>query len=99
MSHPAGIRLSRLARDDLVDIWVYVAASNPRAADSVLDRIHDVFLLLAENPLAGRERTEVGPQLRSFPILSWLIFYRLEADDVVIARVLHGARDLDDADY
>ena len=99
MSKPATIRLSRLARDDLIDIWTYVAANNPSAADRVLDRIEQVIGLIAEHPQLGRERPEVLAGIRSLAVLSWVVCYRIESDTVVIARVLHGARDLDELDY
>jgi len=98
MSPPTAIRLSRLARDDLLDIWTYVAADSPSAADGILDRIERVFRSIAEHPKLGRERPEILPGLRSFAVLSWTVFYRIESDAVIIARVLHGARDLDELD-
>jgi toxin ParE1/3/4 len=55
--------------------------------------------MISDHPQIGRERAELMPGIRSFAVLSWVIFYRIEGDAVEIARVVHGARDLDDLDY
>jgi len=55
------------ARLDLIDIWNYIADDNEAAADRLLDRI--------EQPKAGRERAELAPGLRSFPVGNYLLFY------------------------
>jgi toxin ParE1/3/4 len=99
MTRPAAIRLSRLARTDILDIWTYVAADNPAAADHVLERIERVLQSISEHPEMGRERSEIMPGLRSFAVMSWVVFYRIADESVVVARVLHGARDLDELDY
>jgi hypothetical protein len=43
----------------------------------------------------GRLRPELAPHLRSFPIGNYVIFYRLTQEGIEVARVLHGARDID----
>jgi len=43
----------------------------------------------------GRERPELSPGIRSFVVMSWVVFYRPQSDAMEIIRVLHGARDLD----
>ena len=83
----------------MLDIWTYVAADNPIAADQVLERIERILESIAEHPELGRERSEITEGLCSFAVVSWVIFYRIENESVVIARVLHGARDLDELDY
>jgi len=50
--------------------------------------------MLAENPLAGRVREELAPDVRSFPVGNYLLFYRPTQNGVELIRVLHGARDL-----
>ena len=99
MSPPSAIRLSRRARGDILDIWLYVAESNPTTADRILDDIERIFGLIAEHPQIGRQRPEVMPGLRSFAIAPWVIFYRIEDEAVGIVRIIHGARDLDEVDY
>jgi len=56
------------ARLDLIDIWNYIADDNEAAADRMLDRIGRVLRMLSEQPKPGRERPELRPGLRSFPV-------------------------------
>jgi plasmid stabilization system protein ParE len=46
-------RLQRTARQDLRDIYRYIALDNPSAAARLLKRFYDQFRFLAANPLAG----------------------------------------------
>jgi toxin ParE1/3/4 len=50
----------------MLEIWKYVAAENENAAEKVLARINDVFLLLVSQPEAGRCRPELSKAVRSF---------------------------------
>jgi hypothetical protein len=52
------------AEEDLIEIWIYIAQDNPGAADSVLDDIEERFYALADNPLMGRLRPNIAPELR-----------------------------------
>jgi len=79
----------------LDEMWFSIAEDNPNAVDSVLDALYERFVLLAGHPLLGRTRPELAPHLRSFPVGSYVIFYRPMDDGVEIARVLHGSRDID----
>jgi toxin ParE1/3/4 len=54
-----------------------------------------VFEMLVQNPLAGRERTELQPGLRSFPVGSNLVFYLPSSDGVEVVRVMSGRQDID----
>ena len=87
-------RLSGPAEKDLDDIWLYVAQDDPDAANRLIDAIIESFLLLAENPLMGRERSELGPPLRSIPVGNYLIFHRPIENGIEVVRVLYGARNL-----
>lgn len=98
-SPPLAIRRSALARTDIRDIWLYLAERNPAAADRVLDAIERIFHVIAAHPLIGRERSELSPGIRSFVVMSWVVFYRAQRDAIEILRVVHGARDLDAIDF
>lgn len=80
---------------DLAEIWEYIGANNPDAADRWLDTIDDKVKLIAESPYIGRERDELVPVLRSFPVGKYLLFYRPIAGGIELIRVLHGSRDVD----
>ena len=45
-------------------------------------------------PEMGRLRPELAPELRSWAMSEYVIFYRPVKDGILIARVLHGYRDL-----
>jgi toxin ParE1/3/4 len=87
-------RVSEAARSDLEELWLYVAQQNPSAADKLIHAIVSRFRTLASMPLMGRQREEISPRLRSFPVGRYVIFYRRIDDGIEIARVLDGARDL-----
>lgn len=85
---------SVLAEQDLWEIWSYIAADNPSAADKLIINFATTCEFLAENPKAGRLRSELTEGMRSFPVGRYVIFYRPMAGGIVVARVLHGMRDL-----
>ncbi|HEY3137292.1 MAG TPA: type II toxin-antitoxin system RelE/ParE family toxin [Blastocatellia bacterium] len=87
--------VSRAARSDLVEIWEYIASENIEAADRVRSEIRARFEMLLKFPEIGRRRDELKKGLRSFPVERYLVFYFVTKSDIRIARVLHGARDIE----
>ncbi len=64
-------------------------------ADGLVDSIVDRFYGLATQPNIGRRRDEdLRPGLRSFPVGEYVVIYRVQDEDVLILRVLHGGRDI-----
>lgn len=64
-------------------------------ADRLVDSITDRFYLLATHPNIGRTRDQdLRPGLRSFAVAEYVILYRVQDEDVLILRVLHGSRDI-----
>lgn len=88
-------RMDAQARSDLLDIYAHIADNNPRAADSLVDLFHEKFLLLAKYPLLGQIRPELFPELRSFSVKNYVIFYLPYENGVRIARIIHATRDID----
>lgn len=88
------VRKSSRAEDDLIDIWLYVAARNPQAADRLLDRFEARWRLLATQPRSGAPRDDLGSGLRTVSVGEYLSIYRLEGSSIEIVRVLHGRRDI-----
>jgi toxin ParE1/3/4 len=82
------------SRRDLIEIWNYIAGDSERAADKILDRIEDGLRMLNDNPNAGRSRPELAPELRSFPIKNYILFYRLNKTGVELIRVLSARLDI-----
>ena len=83
------------AKEDLFDIWSFIAADSPDAADTWIDKLDAQFLLLASHPLMGRAREELAKDLRSFPVGRYLVFYLPDTNGITVVRVLHSARDID----
>jgi toxin ParE1/3/4 len=83
------------ADSDLDSIWSFIAADSVRAADKQIARIGEVFGMLVQNPLAGRERRDLRQGLRSFPVGNYVIFYIPLPDGVEVVRVMHGRQDID----
>lgn len=86
--------LTDSAKQDRLDIWLYVAADNLDAADRLLDEIDETLRLLASAPGLGRARDDIAPGLRYFPIGNYLILYEVLPDGIAVVRVVHGARHL-----
>lgn len=82
------------AQRDLDEAWCYIAEESLRAADDVIATILREANVLATQPLMGRSRPELTKGLRSWPTsTSYILFYVVKGDDVVVVRVLHHARD------
>lgn len=84
-----------LTEQDLDEIWDFVAHDGIAAADRLIDSIVGKCHLLARNPEMGQARPELATALRSFSVGSYVIFFRPIEDGMEVARVIHGARDVD----
>ena len=91
------VRILPRASLDLLDIWDYIATDSIRQADRIVDEFDRVFKLIAKNPLMGRARDELEEGLRSFPLAQYVIFYSPSQNGIEVLRILHSARDVDDA--
>jgi toxin ParE1/3/4 len=89
-------RLAPRARDDLDDIWDYVAreARDDGPADRLIDAITERLWLLAEHPRIGRARDDLGVGARIFPVGNYVIVYDVNGNDISVLRIVHGRRDL-----
>ncbi len=85
-------RLTAQAEADLDGIWYFIARDNIQAANSLIDTLLERFPLLAENPMMGRPRPNLGPDLRSIPIGNYLIVYRPTDFGVVILHIRDSRR-------
>ncbi len=83
------------ARIDMAGIWAYIAQDSEPQADKFIDRIDRQLAKLALQPAIGRLRNELVENLRSFPFERYLLFYQITTEGIDVARVLHGARDID----
>lgn len=91
----AELHYTRRAREDLIDIWLYIASRNSDAsADAIYDRIEESCARLAQHPQLGRARPEIAPDARALVVERWLALYRLTDYGAQIVRIVDGARDL-----
>jgi antitoxin ParD1/3/4/toxin ParE1/3/4 len=82
-------------RQDVNDIWDYIADENIEAADRVLEALHNAMIKLAKNPGIGHWREVLTDKRhRFFLVYSYLIVYRHETKPLQSIRVLHAARDV-----
>jgi toxin ParE1/3/4 len=88
------------AKSDLAAIWEYIAQDDSRAATKFLRKLDEKIRVLSDSPMIGRDRSGdlLVAGLRSFPVDNYVIFYctlDAESDQVVIVRVFHAARDIE----
>jgi antitoxin ParD1/3/4/toxin ParE1/3/4 len=87
--------LTHRAKQDVSDIWDYIADENIEAADRVLDALETTMVKLAKNPAMGHWREELSDKRhRFFLVYSYLIVYRCETKPLQILRVLHASRNV-----
>jgi toxin ParE1/3/4 len=90
--HP--LFISPAARGDLAEIGRFGKhAWGKTRSVAYLQRIKEQFWSLTRFPLVGIERSDLSPGMRSLPVASHVVFYRLTDDGVAIVRVLHGRQD------
>jgi toxin ParE1/3/4 len=86
--------ISPRTREDLIEIWSYVAEDSVTNADAFIDKLHETMQMLCRQPGSGRRCGELAAGIQSFPFGRYIIFYRATASAIEIVRVLHGARDI-----
>ena len=88
------------AENDLLEAWLYVAEDSVTAADRMLDEIEAEAIRLLDQPLMGRARQDLSPGIRSWPTSTpYVLFYFPREHGIVVARVLHHARDIQAIDH
>jgi toxin ParE1/3/4 len=92
----AELCVSRRAEEELRQIWRYIAAENPAAADRLLLRIDDKLQILRDFPGVGTLRDDIRPGLRMLVEGNYLLLYEHDAprDTVELVSVIDGRRDL-----
>lgn len=89
------VRYTLQAREDLLDIWLYLAGHVSQAiADQMFDAIEKACHELARYPELAQRRPEIAEDARALVIERWLALYRITENGVQIVRILDGARDL-----
>lgn len=83
---------------DLQDAARYLYQLDPHRPARFLEAVYATFDFLARWSEVGRPRPGFGVEgLRSWRVKgfpSFVVFYVIRSDDLLIYRILHGARDL-----
>ena len=92
------IHYSSESRRDLDDIWDYIVSvlQNRSAAERVIDRIMDAVDPLknfAEMGTPLSSIADIGTDYRFLVSGNYMVFYRVQGNDVYIDRVLYGRSD------
>ena len=91
----ARLTITAHARADLQEIHSHIAKDKPEAGRRFVERLRAKARQLAETPGIGRSRGEdLHPNLFSFPVGQYILFYCEQPGGIVLVRVIHGSRDL-----
>jgi plasmid stabilization system protein ParE len=89
----SGFVLHPDALADLSEIWEFIAADNPSAADRVIEEIYEAIRALVPFPLLGHQRSDLSSRpLRFHPSRNFLIAYAPDEKPLLVLAVLHGRR-------
>jgi len=86
--------ISPTARQDLLDIFDYIARDKPIAASNWIETLEQKCRLIAKTPEFGEKRPEYGGDIRSSVVGRYVIFFRLIRDGIEVVRVIPGDRDI-----
>jgi toxin ParE1/3/4 len=90
-------RFTPRARTEVREAAAWIAKDNRSAAVAFREGVTSVARLIGEHPDVGMARPEiVGAPYRTFVVrgFPYLVVYDPSREPPVIARVIHGARDL-----
>jgi toxin ParE1/3/4 len=88
------VRFSEQALRDLEGIADFIAQDNPRRAVSFVTEIHQACSRLVDAPRGHPLIEHPSGDIRRAVYKPYSIFYMLDGEDVLIDRILHGARDI-----
>jgi len=86
--------ISPAAKSDLKNIFQFGLRNwGQSQSESYLENLKDHVWNLTEQPLIGIERPELLDNIRSSPVESHMLFYRVLSKQIEIVRILHGKQD------
>ncbi|MBL8895150.1 MAG: type II toxin-antitoxin system RelE/ParE family toxin [Rhizobiales bacterium] len=87
------VRFSRPALAELEAILINIENNNPPAARQFARRLDGVVNRIAQFPTSAREIAG-RPGVRRLPLVRYpyVLYYRIFAGEVIILRIIHGAR-------
>ncbi|MBN8605734.1 MAG: type II toxin-antitoxin system RelE/ParE family toxin [Caulobacterales bacterium] len=82
---------------DLIAIQDFIATDNPARAATFLKELEEALASLARAPQRGAPRDYIVPGLRLIAHGQYNIFYRVLDGGIRVERVLHSAREVEQA--
>lgn len=86
--------MTEKAEADLAEIWAYIAEDSEDAASRWLEKIMNTLALAQDFPMSGVERNQLAQGLRAMFQGNYVLYYVFTETEVILVRVLHGARDV-----
>jgi addiction module RelE/StbE family toxin len=83
---------SEPARQNLREIFEFIANENPNAARRLLVEIKEQAIILIDNPQIGRAGRVEGTRELVLAGTNYILPYRIKDQQVQILAVFHGAR-------
>ncbi len=81
------------AIEDIESIAIYIERDSLRYAKAVASRIVETAETIPDHPEMGRAVPEIGDgAIRERFVYSYRIIYRVEAERILVAAVIHGSR-------
>ena len=88
-------KLTPDAENDLIEIYGYgFRTFGETQAEKYFSDLENCFQLLGETPLICRERPEFTPPVRIHHNGRHLVIYVIQADQILIIRILHDSMDI-----
>ena len=88
------LRYSAESKDDLKQIARFIANDKPIAARQWVAKLREKCRIVAQHPEVGDWRPELGRDIRSTYVGSYVIFFQRTGGFVGIVRVMRGDRDI-----
>ena len=94
----SGYALTPLAKQDIFEIWSFIASGNEEIADRVEQAIYEACAFVADAPMRGHSRSDLTNRPLRFWTLTrypnYSVVYRPETSPLQVIAVLHGKRNL-----
>jgi toxin ParE1/3/4 len=87
------LTFSAKALRGLDEILEFISKDNPRAAETLVDRIIRTCENLARFPNRGMLQEDLGQGIREYSVGKYVIYFRNVGDYMRIELIRHGARD------
>ena len=84
------LRYSEASKDDLKQIARFIAKDKPKAARKWVAKLREKCRMLAKHPDVGGDRSDLGEEIRSTYVGSYIIFFRRREESLEIVRVRRG---------